>query len=66
LRLVDGRCAYAFPRGTVHDCQQRLPGTDFKSVPIGLRRKVHCWRMAMTCAKPRRLCCPWLAKAWQR
>ncbi|MCX5977090.1 MAG: hypothetical protein NTV33_09765, partial [Coprothermobacterota bacterium] len=65
LRLVDGRCAYAFPHGKVHCCQQRLPGTDFKSVPIGSRRKVRCWRMAVTCAKPRRLCCPWLAKAWK-
>ena len=42
LRLVDGRCAYAYPRG-----------------------KVRCWRMGENCAKPRRLCCPWLAKAWQ-
>ncbi|MCX5976227.1 MAG: hypothetical protein NTV33_05225 [Coprothermobacterota bacterium] len=65
LRLVDGRCAYAYPRGKVRCCQQHLPGTDLKSVPIGSRGKVRCWRMGETCAKPRRLCCPWLAKAWQ-
>lgn len=42
LRLVDGHCAYAFPRG-----------------------RVRCWRMEGKCAKPHRLCCPWLAKVWE-
>jgi len=65
LRLVEGRCAYAYPRGEKYCYGQRLPGGDLKSVLIGPRIKVRCWRMAETCAKPRRLYCPWLAKAWE-
>ncbi|MCX5971331.1 MAG: replicative helicase loader/inhibitor [Coprothermobacterota bacterium] len=52
----------------VHDLHQ--PQREGNRLPQGGveeagQEELRCWRMEGKCAKPRRLCCPWLAKVWE-